>query len=125
MNNQGRPLSPHISIYRWPITMALSILHRATGIALSVGFVVFVVWLFDAAAGPEAYATFAAVMGSMFGKLLLVAWSFAFFYHLSNGVRHLVWDSGRGFEKSQANLSSWMVLLSAAILTAIFWGLAS
>ena len=105
--------------------MALSILHRATGIALSVGFVVFVVWLFDAAAGPEAYATFVAVMGSMFGKLLLVAWSFAFFYHLSNGVRHLVWDSGRGFEKSQANLSSWLVLLSAAILTAVFWGLAS
>ncbi len=125
MSNPGRPLSPHISIYRWPITMALSILHRATGIALSAGFVVLVAWLMVAATGSEAYASYAAVMGSLFGKLLLIGWSFAFFYHVSNGVRHLVWDTGRGFEKSQANSSSWVVLLSAAILTAVFWGLAS
>lgn len=125
MSNQGRPLSPHISIYRWPITMVLSILHRATGIALSVGFIALVAWLFDAASGQESYAVFASFMGSMLGKLLLVGWSFAFFYHLSNGVRHMVWDSGRGFEKSQANFSSWLVLISAAILSAIFWGLAS
>jgi len=125
MSNQGRPLSPHLSIYRWPITMALSILHRATGIALSVGFIALVIWLFDAASGPESYAVFEAVMGSMFGKLLLVGWSFAFFYHLCNGVRHLVWDTGRGFEKSQANVSSWLVLVCAAILSAVFWGLAS
>ncbi|MGB5255668.1 MAG: succinate dehydrogenase, cytochrome b556 subunit [Woeseiaceae bacterium] len=125
MSNPGRPLSPHISIYRWPITMALSILHRATGIALSAGFVVLVAWLMVAATGSEAYASYAAVMGSLFGKLLLIGWSFAFFYHVSNGVRHLVWDTGRGFEKSQANSSSWVVLLSAAILTALFWGLAS
>ncbi|MGB5335020.1 MAG: succinate dehydrogenase, cytochrome b556 subunit [Woeseiaceae bacterium] len=125
MSNPGRPLSPHISIYRWPITMALSILHRATGIALSAGFVVLVAWLMVAATGSEAYASYAALMGSLFGKLLLIGWSFAFFYHVSNGVRHLVWDTGRGFEKSQANSSSWVVLLSAAILTAVFWGLAS
>ena len=105
--------------------MALSILHRATGIALSAGFVVLVAWLMVAATGSEAYASYAAVMGSLFGKLLLIGWSFAFFYHLSNGVRHLVWDTGRGFEKSQANSSSWVVLLGAALLTAVFWGLAS
>ena len=105
--------------------MALSILHRATGIAMSLGFVALVVWLFDAASGAEAYATFEAVMGSVFGKLLLIGWSLAFFYHLCNGVRHLVWDTGRGFEKSQANRSSWAVLLGAAILTALFWGVAS
>lgn len=104
--------------------MALSILHRATGIAMSLGFVAMVVWLFDAATGPQAYATYASFMGSWFGKLLLVGWSFAFFYHLSNGVRHLVWDTGRGFEKSQANASSWIVLVSAALLSAVFWGLA-
>lgn len=105
--------------------MALSILHRATGIALSFGFIALVTWLFDAATGPEAYANFAAVMGSPFGKLLLIGWSVAFFYHVSNGIRHLVWDSGRGFEKSQAKQSSWLVLLSTVILTAAFWGLAS
>lgn len=125
MSNHGRPLSPHISIYRWPITMVLSILHRASGIALSLGFVVLVAWLFDAASGPEAYAVFESVMGSPLGKLLLLGWSFAFFYHFSNGVRHLVWDTGRGMEKSAANFSSWVVLISAAVLSAVFWLVAS
>ena len=125
MSNHGRPLSPHISIYRWPITMVLSILHRATGIAMSVGLIVLVAWLFDAASGPEAYAVFLSVMGSPFGKLLLIAWSLAFFYHLCNGVRHLVWDTGRGMEKNQANRSSWVVLVSTVVLTAVFWWAAS
>lgn len=125
MSNQGRPLSPHISIYRWPITMALSILHRATGVAMSVGFIVLVTWLFDAASGPEAYAAFQSIMGSVIGKLLLIGWSFAFFYHLCNGIRHLVWDAGRGFEISQANRSSWIVLISSLLLTVVFWWVAS
>jgi succinate dehydrogenase / fumarate reductase cytochrome b subunit len=105
--------------------MALSILHRITGIGLSVGFIVLVVWLFDAASGPDAYAVFTSVMDTFIGKFLLVAWSFAFFYHLSNGARHLVWDTGRGLEKSQANLSSWLVLLATVVLTAAFWWAAS
>lgn len=125
MSNHGRPLSPHISIYRWPITMILSILHRATGIAMAVGLIVLVAWLFDAASGPEAYAVFQSVMGSLVGKLLLVAWSMAFFYHLSNGIRHLVWDTGRGMEKDAANRSSWVVVVSTLVLTAIFWWAAS
>lgn len=125
MSNQSRPLSPHISVYRWPITMVLSILHRATGVAMSLGFVVLVAWLFDAASGPEAYAVFQSVMGSLIGRLLLIGWSFAFFYHLCNGVRHLVWDSGHGFEKSQVNRSSWLVLFSAVLSTAVFWWVAS
>jgi succinate dehydrogenase / fumarate reductase cytochrome b subunit len=124
MSNHGRPLSPHISVYRWPITMVLSILHRMTGIALSLGFVVLVVWLFDAASGPEAYGVFESVMGSLVGKLLLIGWSFAFFFHLCNGARHLIWDTGRGFEKAQANLSSWTVLISSVALTAVFWWVA-
>jgi len=124
MSNHGRPLSPHISVYRWPITMVLSILHRMTGIALSLGFVVLVVWLFDAASGPEAYGVFESVMGSLVGKLLLIGWSFAFFFHLCNGVRHLIWDTGRGVEKAQANLSSWTVLISSVALTAVFWWVA-
>ncbi len=122
MNNNDRPLSPHISIYRWPITMVSSILHRGTGLAMSLGFVLFVVWLADAASGPEAYAMFTAAAGSTIGLLLLVGWSFAFFYHLSNGIRHLVWDTGRGFEKSQATASAWVVIVLAVVLTAAFWG---
>ena len=124
MSNHDRPLSPHISIYRWPITMVLSILHRITGVALSVGFVVLVIWLFDVASGPEAYAVFQSVIDTVIGKIALVGWSFAFFFHLSNGARHLVWDTGRGFEKSQANRSAWLVIANAVALTAVFWWVA-
>jgi succinate dehydrogenase / fumarate reductase cytochrome b subunit len=101
--------------------MASSILHRATGIAMAVGFILFVFWLADAANGAEAYAVFAAAMGSVFGRILLIGWSWAFFYHLSNGIRHLVWDMGYGFEKPQANASAWIVIILSLILTAAFW----
>jgi len=121
MSNNGRPLSPHLSIYRWPITMTMSILHRATGVAMSVGFIVLAGWLFDAAMGAETYAAMLSYLDTMVGKLLLMGWSFAFFFHLSNGVRHLFWDSGRGFEKATANASAWFVLLLAIVLTALFW----
>jgi succinate dehydrogenase / fumarate reductase cytochrome b subunit len=125
MSNSERPLSPHLSIYRWPITMVLSILHRASGIAMSAGLIVLVAWLFDAASGPDAYAVFLAIMDTAIGRLALIAWSLAFFYHLSNGIRHLVWDTGRGFEKVDANRSSWLVLLATIALTALFWWVAS
>ena len=101
--------------------MTLSILHRATGVALSLGFVVLVAWLFDAASGEESYATFVDAMGSTTGRLMLIGWSFAFFFHLSNGVRHLFWDTGRGFEMQQANASAWFVLVAATVLTVGFW----
>lgn len=125
MSNNGRPLSPHLSVYRWPITMTISILHRATGVALSVGFVVLAVWLFAAASGAEAYATFMSYADSIVGRLFLIGWSFAFFFHLSNGVRHLVWDIGHGFEIATANASAWFVLFSAVVLTALFWWMLS
>ena len=125
MSNHDRPLSPHLSIYRWPITMALSILHRITGVALSLGFAVLVAWLFGAATGPEAYAVFLSAMDSVIGMLLLIGWSFAFFYHLANGARHLLWDTGRGLDKSEVNLSSWFVLITAVALTTVFWWVAS
>ena len=121
MSNNDRPLSPHLSIYRWPITMTLSILHRATGLALSVGLLVLVAWLFSAASGVESYAAVLSVLDSTLGRACLVGWSFAFFFHLSNGIRHLVWDAGFGFEKRQANASAWFVLVLALLLTAIFW----
>jgi succinate dehydrogenase / fumarate reductase cytochrome b subunit len=105
--------------------MALSILHRVTGIALAAGLVFYTLWLMSMVGGPESYLTFSRVMGSLIGKLMIVAWSFAFFYHLSNGIRHLVWDSGYGFEKQQANRSSLIVIASAVLLTAAFWLLSS
>lgn len=121
MSESGRPLSPHLTIYRWPITMTLSILHRATGIALSFGLLVLVGWLTQAAAGPEQYQVFRTAMSGPVGIVLLIGWTFAFFLHLANGVRHLVWDVGYGFEKSQANASAWFALVFAAVLTAAFW----
>ena len=121
MSTPDRPLSPHLSVYRWPITMTLSILHRGTGIAMSVGLVVLAAWLVAAASDGEEYARFVELMSSIVGRLFLIGWSFAFFYHLGNGIRHLVWDTGRGLEKHQANASAWFVLLFSLALTAIFW----
>ena len=121
MSNNGRPLSPHLSIYRWPITMTTSILHRATGLGLSVGFIVLVGWLLDASVGAETYSAMISYLDTTLGRVLLVGWSFAFFYHLANGVRHLVWDAGRGFEKAQANASSWFVIILSVVLTSLFW----
>ncbi len=101
--------------------MTLSILHRGTGVAMSLGFIVLAAWLFSIAAGPADYERFALLMASLPGRLLLIGWSFAFFLHLANGVRHLFWDAGYGFEKTQANASAWFVLLFAIVATAGFW----
>ena len=121
MSNTERPLSPHLSIYRWPITMTLSILHRGTGLALAVGFLVLAAWLVSAASGAVEYADFMALVATPLGRLLMIGWTFAFFYHLANGIRHLVWDAGHGFEKSQATASAWFVLVTATVATVIFW----
>jgi succinate dehydrogenase / fumarate reductase cytochrome b subunit len=115
-----RPLSPFM-MYRWQYTNTLSILHRVTGCALSVGALLFVYWLVAAASGPEAYADAQGVFAHPLIKLLLVGFSFAFFYHLLNGVRHLAWDTGHGFEKKQARTSGWIAFLGAVVLTALLW----
>jgi len=125
MSNTERPLSPHLSIYRWPITMTLSILHRATGVAMAIGLVVLAAWLVSAASGSGDYDRFVTLMSTLVGRLLLIGWSFAFFFHLANGVRHLVWDTGRGFEKRQANASAWFVLVTAVAATALLWVIGS
>ena len=121
MSTPDRPLSPHLSVYRWPITMTLSILHRATGIAMSIGLVVLAAWLVAAASSAADYAQVTDLLSTLVGRLLLIGWSFAFFFHLGNGIRHLVWDTGRGLEKHQANASAWFVLLFSLALTAVFW----
>lgn len=121
MRSSGRPLSPHLSVYRWPLTMTISILHRVTGILLSLGLIVLTAWLLAAADSPMAYSRLADLLSSGIGRLVLAALSFSFFFHLANGVRHLVWDFGFGFEKSQANASGWAVIAATLLLTIAYW----
>lgn len=121
MSNPGRPLSPHLSIYRWPITMTLSILHRISGVALSAGLIAFALWLFAASSGAMDYEAFVTFFRSWFGQAMLIAWTAAFFLHFANGIRHLVWDLGYGFEVRQANASAWFVLAVTLVLTLTFW----
>ena len=118
-----RPLSPHLQIYRPQITSVLSISHRFTGAALAAGLLLLVYWLAALAAGEAAYAAALGVLGAWPVKVVLLLGVFAFFYHLCNGIRHLWWDSGRGFEIAQVNRSGWIVLGSAAALTLLAWGL--
>jgi len=117
-----RPLSPHLQIYRPQITSVLSISHRFSGVVLAIGLLVLVYWLAALAAGDAAYAEALSVLGAWPVKLVLFLGSFAFFYHLANGIRHLWWDSGRGFEISQVNASGWVVIIAASTLTLIAWG---
>jgi len=88
---------------------------------MSLGLVVLALWLVSAASGPTDYTRFAELMSTLVGRLFLIGWSFAFFFHLANGIRHLVWDTGRGLEKHQANASAWFVLIAAVVLTAALW----
>jgi succinate dehydrogenase / fumarate reductase cytochrome b subunit len=113
-------MSPFLN-YRWQYSNALSILHRVTGVGLSVGLVLFVYWLVAAATGADAYAQAQRGFAHPLLRLLLLGFSFAFFYHLLNGARHLVWDAGYGFEKKTARLSGWLAFLGGLVLTACFW----
>jgi len=114
-----RPMSPHLGVYKFMYTMALSILHRITGCAASVGFLLFVWWLMALASGPAAYASAMSALGSPLAKLLLVGFTFSFVYHFCNGIRHLVWDTGRGLERAQARRSGGLVVVAALVLTAL------
>ena len=117
----SRPLSPHLQIYRPQITSVLSISHRATGLALSMGTLLLVWWLVALARGPEAFASVQSFVGSWLGRLLLLGWTFSLFFHLANGIRHLCWDAGYGFEIKTAEISGWVVVAAATALTVIVW----
>jgi succinate dehydrogenase / fumarate reductase cytochrome b subunit len=121
MTQADRPLSPHLQIYRPQLTSVLSILHRLTGVALALGTGLLVWWLAAAAAGPDSFAIANDFLGSTFGRLLLLGWSFALFYHLCNGIRHLFWDAGLGYEITTVNRSGWLVLVASLALTVIAW----
>ena len=118
-----RPLSPFMLPvwYSFQVTSFLSILHRLTGIALAVGSILLAWWLVSVAAGGELFAVTHAFFASSIGMLLLFGWSIAFFYHLCNGIRHLAWDAGYGFELRQAYRSGYTVLVATALLTALTW----
>ena len=117
MPARSRPTSPHLSIYRWQIGNTLSILHRITGAALAVGLVALSYWFVSLAGGPDSYAAAARLFASPFGLAVLLGWTFSFLFHLLNGVRHLFWDAGKGFERTQRHLSGWFGVLGAIALT--------
>jgi succinate dehydrogenase / fumarate reductase cytochrome b subunit len=120
--NSDRPLSPHLQIYKPQITSVLSILHRMTGAALAVGTLMLVWLLLAAASGPAAYDMFMNFCASPLGIFMLAGWSFALYYHMCNGVRHLIWDTGYLFKIENARLGGWVVLASSLLLTALTWG---
>ncbi|MFL2930229.1 MAG: succinate dehydrogenase, cytochrome b556 subunit [Candidatus Micropelagos sp.] len=119
-----RPLSPHIQIYRWTLTMFLSILHRATGVALYAGTLLLVWWLMAAATGPEAFALFQGVAGSWIGRLVLFGYTWALFHHMFGGIKHFIWDTGAGFELSVVEWISRGATVIPILLTLISWVLA-
>lgn len=119
--SRPRPLSPHVQVYSWLITSTLSILHRLTGVALSAGLILFSIWLISMAYYPALLEEIALFLHSIYGKILMGAWSFAMFYHLCNGIRHLFWDMGKGFELQNVTRSGYAVLIASAALTAITW----
>ncbi|HYD98297.1 MAG TPA: succinate dehydrogenase, cytochrome b556 subunit [Alphaproteobacteria bacterium] len=116
-----RPLSPHLQIYRWQWTMALSILHRATGIALSVGTLLLVWWLVAAASDAASFQTAQEFLGSWLGILMLMGWTFAFWYHFANGIRHLIWDTGTWLDLPMAYRSGLGVVIFTAVMTILTW----
>ena len=124
MANRERPLSPHLQVYRWQITMTMSILHRATGVGLVAGAFGLAWWLMAAAVGGGQYATAAACLASPFGKFLLFGFSLALVYHLLNGLRHLLWDIGWGFDIPDVYRSGWTVAVLTLALTAAIWWVA-
>ena len=115
----NRPISPHLQVYRPQLTSVLSILHRITGVALAIGTILLVYWLIAAASGPEAFASAEALIGSWLGRILLFGWTFALYFHLTNGIRHLFWDAGFGFELKTVYASGWTVVALAAVLTLV------
>jgi succinate dehydrogenase / fumarate reductase, cytochrome b subunit len=121
MPERTRPLSPHLGIYRWQIGNTLSILHRLTGLALALGLLALCYWLVSLASGEDSYRSAARAFASPLGILCLFGWTFAFLYHLFNGVRHLFWDIGMGFERTARHASGWLAVLAALVSTLCMW----
>jgi succinate dehydrogenase / fumarate reductase cytochrome b subunit len=121
MSIRPRPLSPHLQVYRWQMTSVLSILHRGTGLLLVLGTLMMAFWVIALALGHSIFACYQAVLESLPGKVLLVGWSFSLFYHWANGIRHLLWDFGWGYEIKRVYMTGWIVVSISVILTALLW----
>ena len=124
MNTRPRPLSPHLQVYRWQITSVLSILHRGTGLLLVLGTVMIAFWVIALALGHSIFTSYQAWLGSLLGKVLLAGWSFSLFYHWANGIRHLLWDAGWGYEIERVYMTGWIVVSISVVLTGLLWLLA-
>lgn len=120
---EERPISPHLQVWRWHVTMLSSILHRFTGVALYAAAIGFALWLIVVAAGPEAYAPVAALLASPLGQVGLYLVVAALAYHLANGVRHLVFDTGAGLKPSDAETTAWFAILFAFVAPIGLWAL--
>jgi len=121
MSKSNRPLSPHLQVYRPQMTSVMSILHRATGAALAVGSILFVYWLWSVAGGEQRYNRVASFFDFWLIKFALFCWTLAFYYHLLNGIRHLMWDFGAGFELKEAYLTGKIVIGATIVLTLFTW----
>ena len=121
MAQTGRPLSPHLQVYKWQVQMVTSIVHRATGIALSVGTLIVLWGVFSLAHGEDSYNQFKTCIGSPIGLILMFGWTWALFYHLCNGIRHLFQDGGMGYAIPQFVRSSWISIIGSVVLTLIVW----
>ena len=121
MATRQRPLSPHLQVYRWQIQMVTSILHRATGVVLAFGALLIAAALLALMLGPEAWQCVTGLAGSWFGLAFLFAWSWAFAYHLCNGIRHIVQDFGHGYSIPAFIRSSWLSVIASLVITALVW----
>ena len=119
--NRPRPLSPHLQVYKPQLTSILSILHRGTGIVLSIGSIFLVSWILVLTLGESAYQIYSQLVNNWFGKLVIFGFTFGLFYHLSNGIRHLFWDAGYGYDLKDAYISGFVVIFSSLSLTLITW----
>lgn len=121
MANRPRPLSPHLQVYRWQIQMATSILHRATGIVLSVGALIIAGGLLALMMGPESWNCFTTHASAWYGKVILFGWTWCFAYHLCNGLRHIIQDFAIGYSKPAFIRSSWLSVIGSLVITALVW----
>src|SRR5215218_8147067 len=116
-----RPISPHLQIYRWSLTMAMSTLHRITGCALYFGTLLMAWWLTAAGSGPKAYGKVAGFVDSFFGRLILFGYTWALIHHMLGGIRHLIWDTGRGFSQQEREALALATGVGSVILTVLLW----
>ena len=121
MAKNNQPLSPHLTVYKWQVTNTLSIMHRFSGFTLCFGGVLLSIWLISIGLGDSAYALFVRFSNHIIIKLFFLALSFAFFYHSLNGIRHLMWDIGKGFETNELKISGLIVVTGAILFACLFW----